>query len=52
MCRAADGGTNGVGFLGGNTLVSCGEDGKARVWNIGRQTCLHELAIDAVEADK
>ncbi|GAB4820630.1 hypothetical protein N2152v2_007676 [Parachlorella kessleri] len=46
-----DGGTNAVAFLSGNTLVSAGEDGKTRVWNVGRQSCIHELAIDAVEPD-
>ena len=45
------GGTNAVAFLSGNTLVSTGEDGKTRVWNVGRQSCTHELSIDAVEPD-
>lgn len=47
-----EGGTNALAFLGGNTLASVGEDGRARLWNVGRQACTHELAIDAVEPDK
>ena len=40
------GGTNGVAFLGGNSLVSVGEDGRARIWNVVRASCLHELELE------
>ncbi|KAI3436773.1 hypothetical protein D9Q98_006185 [Chlorella vulgaris] len=46
------GGTNGVAFLSGNCLASVGEDGTARVWNLARATCLHELTVDAEGADR
>ena len=46
------GGTNGVQFLSGNSLVSVGEDGKARLWNVARASCVHELAVDAEGADR
>jgi WD40 repeat protein len=47
-----DGGTNGLAFLSGNSLASVGEDGRARLWNVARATCLHELAVDAEGADR
>lgn len=46
------GGTNGLAFLSGNSLVSVGEDGKARMWNVVRATCQHELTVDAEGADR
>ncbi|KAL4457845.1 hypothetical protein ABPG75_012710 [Micractinium tetrahymenae] len=46
------GGTNGLAFLSGNSLVSVGEDGAARVWNVARAACLHELPVDAEGADR
>ena len=46
------GGTNGLRFLSGNSLVSVGEDGCARLWNVVRASCLHELKVDAEGADR
>lgn len=46
------GGTNGLAFLSGNSLVSVGEDGCARLWNVARAACLHELPVDAEGADR
>lgn len=46
------GGTNGVAFLSGNMIVSVGEDGRARLWNVVRAACLHELPVDAEAADR
>lgn len=46
------GGTNAVEFLSGVSLASCGEDGKARIWNIARSTCIAELEVDGVDADR
>lgn len=46
------GGTNAVAFLSGATLASCGEDGRARIWNIPRGSCLVELLIEGVDADR
>lgn len=46
------GGTNGLAFLSGNSLVSVGEDGVARLWNVARATCLHELRVDAEGGDR
>lgn len=46
------GGTNRVAFLGGNTLLSCGEDGKVKVWNVGRQALLQELDVAGEGADR
>ena len=46
------GGTNGLAFLSGNSLASVGEDGCARLWNVARGSCLHELAVDAEGADR
>lgn len=47
-----DGGTNGLAFLSGNSLASVGEDGSARVWNVARAACLHQLPVDADGADR
>ena len=46
------GGTNVLAFLTGNSLVSVGEDGAARLWNVARATCQHELPVDAEGADR
>lgn len=46
------GGTNCVAFLNGAILISCGEDGTAKVWNIAHQKCVVELTIDGLDADK
>lgn len=46
------GGTNGLAFLSGNSLVSVGEDGTARLWNVARAACVHELPVDAEGADR
>ena len=32
--------------------MSVGEDGRARIWNVARGTCLHELPVDAEGADR
>lgn len=46
------GGTNGLAFLSGNSLVSVGEDGTARLWNVARAACVQELPVDAEGADR
>ncbi|PRW55973.1 WD40 subgroup [Chlorella sorokiniana] len=46
------GGTNRLAFLSGNSLVSVGEDGTARLWNVARAACLHEMPVDAEGADR
>lgn len=45
------GGTNAVEFLSGTVLASCGEDGKVKLWNIAKETCITEFKIDGVDAD-
>ncbi|KAI7840354.1 hypothetical protein COHA_005900 [Chlorella ohadii] len=52
MLGGHSGGTNGLAFLSGNSLASVGEDGCARLWNVARGSCLHELAVDAEGADR
>ena len=46
------GGTTCLAWLGGNTLVSCGEDGCARVWSVARQACVHTLEVPGEGADR
>jgi len=46
------GGTNCVEFLSGSVLVSCGEDGKARIWNCARHVCVAELSVEPLDADR
>ena len=46
------GGTNCVQFLSGAVLVSCGEDGKIKLWNIAHKTCIKEFTIDGLDADR
>lgn len=45
------GGTNDVEFLSGTVLVSCGEDGTVKLWNIAKETLIKEFKIDGVDAD-
>lgn len=46
------GGINGVAFLGGNTLASVGEDGKAVIWNLAKAGAQHTLAVQPLDADR
>lgn len=46
------GGTNKAAFVTGVIVASCGEDGRLKIWNVAHQTCVAEVVIDGVDADR
>ncbi len=45
------GGTNGIVFVSGSVLASCGEDGSLRIWSIPKQACVTHIPITGLDAD-